>query len=468
MATPNVPYTFATQSGNIPLNQLDANFADVKEYVLTAGVVVEPSQPAITSLGLLNSLETSGNIRSRFGNVSAQYFLGDGSLLTGLPPAYGNANVASFLAVYGGPITAGTVTASSVMSAPLVTGAFSGNAIGLFSVPAGNLSGAVAFANSALTAITATTATSATTATTATTAGTVTAAAQPNITSVGTLGSLTVSGVSTLGTVDASTVNATNGVFSTVSGNANASSLTSGTVPVARLSGTYNIAISGSAACAAAATTAITVTNSNQPNITSVGTLSSLTVSGGITSGSLSSTTVVATGAVTAASGSVSGNLVVGNANASGNIQANFFIGNGSLLTGISGGGGGGVGPRSTANISTGSIANAATANTTVTLAKGYSLYKVETSAAAWVRLYGNAAQRTADASRSQFTDPQPSSGVMAEVITASANTVIISPAAFGWNDDTPVSSSIPIAVTNLSGGTANITVTFTYLPVET
>ena len=118
----------------------------------------------------------------------------------------------------------------------------------------------------------------------ATTAGTVTTAAQPNITSVGTLTSLGVNG-----TVTAVSFTANTGVF-TGSGSGlsaiNASNISSGTLPAARLSGSYTININGSAT---SATTAGTVTTAAQPNITSVGTLSSLTTSGSIIrSGTLS------------------------------------------------------------------------------------------------------------------------------------------------------------------------------------
>jgi hypothetical protein len=59
----------------------------------------------------------------------------------------------------------------------------------------------------------------------------------------------------------------------------NASNLTTGTVDDARLSGSYTITVNGSAN---------TVRNNAQPNITSVGTLTSLTVSGTTTSGNFS------------------------------------------------------------------------------------------------------------------------------------------------------------------------------------
>jgi hypothetical protein len=103
--------------------------------------------------------------------------------------------------------------------------------------------------------------------------GTLTTAAQPNITSLGTLTALGVNG-----TITGVNITANTGVFT---GNAsglseiNASNLSSGTVPTARLSGNYSIN----------AATAGTVVTNAQPNITSVGTLTSLGVTGTTTSG---------------------------------------------------------------------------------------------------------------------------------------------------------------------------------------
>jgi hypothetical protein len=116
---------------------------------------------------------------------------------------------------------------------------------------------------------------------------------------------------------------------------------------------------------------------------------------------------------------------------------------------------------------STGSIADNASANVNITGYKGYMLYKVATSAAAWVRLYISDAARTADASRTQGQDPLPGSGVIAEVITTGAETVIIAPGAIGFNNESPVTNVIPVAVTNLSGGAADITVTLTAVEME-
>ena len=103
----------------------------------------------------------------------------------------------------------------------------------------------------------------------------------------------------------------------------------------------------------ATAGTATTVTGAAQSNITSVGTLSSLGVSGTVTASQLVSNVATGTAPITVSSTTVVANL---NANAlqgntpatantastialrdsSGNLSANFFIGNGSQLTGIS------------------------------------------------------------------------------------------------------------------------------------
>jgi hypothetical protein len=56
-----VPYTFANQTGPIPLLELDQNFAAVSLNVDTAVTVTGNAQPNITSVGILNSLSLNAN-----------------------------------------------------------------------------------------------------------------------------------------------------------------------------------------------------------------------------------------------------------------------------------------------------------------------------------------------------------------------------------------------------------------------
>jgi hypothetical protein len=110
---------------------------------------------------------------------------------------------------------------------------------------------------------------------------------------------------------------------------------------------------------------------------------------------------------------------------------------------------------------------NGSSEDISITGFKGYLLYKIQTSAASWVRLYSDVASRTADSSRTQGVDPAPDAGVIAEIITTDAQTVLITPAAIGFNNESEVSDTIPVRITNLSGDTASITVTLTILQIE-
>ena len=116
---------------------------------------------------------------------------------------------------------------------------------------------------------------------------------------------------------------------------------------------------------------------------------------------------------------------------------------------------------------STSSLVDGASENINITGFKSYALLKIQTSAAAWVRLYSDAASRTADESRLEGVDPVPGAGVIAEVITTGAQTVIITPGTIGFNNEATPTTSIPIRVTNKSGGTTSITITLTVIQLE-
>lgn len=129
--------------------------------------------------------------------------------------------------------------------------------------------------------------------------------------------------------------------------------------------------------------------------------------------------------------------------------------------------GGSGLQTRVTRNGTTASLANNATSNLDITGFKSYALMAIQTDKAAWVRIYANGASRTADASRPQTSDPAPDAGVIAEVITTGAQTVLISPGVFGFNFEGTPTTNIPCAVTNLSGSTGTVAVTLSVLQLE-
>jgi len=152
-----------------------------------AGTITTTSQPYITSVGKLGTLEVTGNIDAK-ANIN----------ITGIANITGDATVTNLGAT-------GTVTASQLVGNGIgITNIAGANVTGTVAVAAtayavagANVTGAVASATLAASAssvagvnVTGTVAS----ATTATTAGTVTTAAQPNITSVGSLTGLTVSG----------------------------------------------------------------------------------------------------------------------------------------------------------------------------------------------------------------------------------------------------------------------------------
>ncbi len=255
------------------------------------------------------NLTTTGQV-SAVGNISGNFFIGNGSLLTGIAGGGGTPGGANTQiqfndgGVFGG--TAG-LTFNKTTNAVATTGTFSATG----NISGGNLSG---------TSIT----------------GTLLTASQTNITSVGTLSSLAVTGNTSsgnfIGTLNGSGANVTA---------INANNISTGTLAQARLAnasvtlgstaltlGSTVTTVAGLSsvtsttfvgALTGAATTAGTVTTASQPNITSVGTLSSLTVTANVTGGNL---------------------VTAGRVVATGNVSGNFFIGNGSQLTGITGGSG--------------------------------------------------------------------------------------------------------------------------------
>ena len=129
--------------------------------------------------------------------------------------------------------------------------------------------------------------------------------------------------------------------------------------------------------------------------------------------------------------------------------------------------GGGGLQTRQSPSTTTASLANNASGNIDIVGYKTYALLSIITNKAAWVRIYATTAARAADASRSQSTDPAPDAGVIAEVITAGAETVLVSPGVIGYNMESTPTTSVPCAVTNLSGSTGTVFVSLNLLQLE-
>ena len=101
------------------------------------------------------------------------------------------------------------------------------------------------------------------------------------------------------------------------------------------------------------------------------------------------------------------------------------------------------------------------------TLGKSFALQKVTVNKQCWVRIYSDTAARTADASRTQGTDPADGSGVIAEFIsTGAGNTEFkITPSIMGWLDNSE--TEVPVAIQNNSGSTGTVTVTIAALKLE-
>ena len=159
-------------------------------------------------------------------------------------------------------------------------------------------------------------------------AGTVYTNAQPNITSIGTLNSLSVTGNITSGNISGGNLVSANyfsgnGSLLTSLTGANVTGTVANATYATNAGNAYNVDGSNVTGQVGNALVAGTVYINAQPNITSVGTLSNLTV------GNATSNVVIANGNVTA----------TGNLNITGNISAGYITGNAAYLTGLAGNG---------------------------------------------------------------------------------------------------------------------------------
>ena len=289
-----VTANFFGGSGNNLSNIQASNITGQVANALIAGTVYTNAQPNITSTGTLTSLTVSGTSNlGAVGNVTitggtSGYYLqtnGSGVLTwaavpTGTGISNGNSNVN--IPVANGNVTIGvsgtsnvvvvTSTGANITGTANITGNLVAGNITAGAGTGGNITGANLVSANYFT-------------------GTLTTAAQPNITSVGTLTSLDITG-------------------NVSSGNANLGNLVTANFFSGAGNNLSNIQAGNITGQLANALVAGTVYTAAQPNITSVGTLTSL---------------------------AVSGNLSSGNANLGNLATANFFSGSGNTLSNIQG-----------------------------------------------------------------------------------------------------------------------------------
>ena len=262
----------ASGLSNINSSNLVGNVAAAN----VASSVTNPAQANITSVGVLSSLTVSGVLQADLysGNASGLSNINSSNLVGNVAAA----NVASSVTDPAQPnITSVGVLTSLTVSGVLQAALYTGNASGLSNLNSSNLVGNVAAANVATS---------------------VTDPAQGNITSLGVLNSLTISGLLIASNASGlSNLNSSNLVGNVAAANVATSvtdpaqpnitslgvlnSLTiSGLLIASNASGLSNLNSSNLVGNVAAANVAGVVSNPSQPNITSVGQLTSLTVTG--------------------------------------------------------------------------------------------------------------------------------------------------------------------------------------------
>ena len=306
---------FFSGSGNNLSNIQGGNVTGQVSNALVAGTVYTNAQPNITSVGTLANLTvggtsnlgavgnvtitggSSGQVLSTNGSGGLSFItinsagISNGNSNVSIPSANGNVNISAVgnanvvvisgtgLLVNGDGNITGNLTAGNI-----VAGGGSG----------GNITGANLVSANFFT-------------------GTLTTAAQPNITSVGTLTSLSVTG-------------------NISSGNANLGNLATANFFSGSGNNLSNIQGANVTGTVSSASTAVTVTANAQPNITSTGTLTSLGVSGAVTASTLVSNVATGTAPLTVTSTTRVSNLNVDYANVADNINVSAGTGNNFLV----------------------------------------------------------------------------------------------------------------------------------------
>jgi hypothetical protein len=123
----------------------------------------------------------------------------------------------------------------------------------------------------------------------------------------------------------------------------------------------------------------------------------------------------------------------------------------------------------STVTASATSLASGAIAQSTILLARAFTVLSVVCNGALRLRLYSTAAAQTADLNRPNTVPPTPGTnhGVICDLYLAS-NTQYplwnLAPVAPGSNDDNPQTTNVYCSITNLGVITASLTAAITYV----
>lgn len=201
LATPTDATTIPVVASGTNYNVTGAN---LKAYVNSGTGNIVAGAVSATGNIVGGNVISLGQITA-VGNITGNYFFGNGSQLTGLPATYGNSNVVSLLAAFGsnavsttGNVSAGKLIGDGSLITNLPSGNYSNSNVTSLMASFGSNSisttGNVTATYFNGVATTSNYATTAGNATTAGTASTVTSNSQTSITSVGTLTSLSVTG----------------------------------------------------------------------------------------------------------------------------------------------------------------------------------------------------------------------------------------------------------------------------------
>ena len=367
VATSHTGATFSA-TGNVTGGNINTGGIVTATGNITGGNLRTVGQVTATGNITGGNINTVGQVTAA-GNITGSFFVGNGSLLTGLPATYGNSNVAAYLPTYTGNVSSLTATGNITV----VNGIFSGNGSGLtgvvavgnvgsasqlangtssFNIPTadgivvGNIGGVTNVYQFASTGITVAGIVSATGNITGgnlsgtSIAGTLTTAAQAAITSLGTLTNISTSGnANVTSDVNSARVSATGNI---TGGNLITGGVVSagGAITAPQAGSIIPFYFANTAVFPSAATYHGALAHSHADgkmyfahasnwvelvDVSSTQTLTNKTVSG-----------VSATMTANVSGGNI---VTAGQVSATGNITGNFFVGNGSLLTGIAAGG---------------------------------------------------------------------------------------------------------------------------------